>query len=467
MFKLFLVVLCLSFNLHAKDQGTMPAICAADCSGQNPITPTDYKKKANGVDPINGGKLGATIKVESEEGSGKTEEVPSDDFLNQLNDFENFSASQCGQGLGDDSKKEIVIGEACSNKLLNRSGINFKLSHLPKGDPFPSLNIINKFFEAASSPQAQDNLKKLIYISNDGIGINSLKCQKYVKDVGSKDTLMLVLGSTMCRHLYIPKIAPQTVMVGLPVGTTTYLEGSYTLKAQIFGIPINILSADTKVNAPLSDVPSARTSFYRAGSFADGLNLTEEKISKDQAYTLLEYIYSQDITVPIGPLEITIEVGAKGSLKAGALVRATRLWANTDVYVNPKLDGWISGSIGFWIARAGVEGNLNIVNQQLHNYGFSALAGSPVPGNPNTWTFFFSEQMSNIDSISGLSGNINVFAKIRVPKFLGMKWKKYSKNVYSWKEGFSAQGYLWSLARGPVMTNKLYNDYLNSDNKLP
>lgn len=458
---------CLSGQFAGAVGSKPPAQCASQCDGTKAIAPFNYKGAITNskTDPVTGKPLGPTITMPVDENSSQTEQVPTSEYANSLQEFENYTASQCGESLGGSSPK-IEISSACSNKILDRKEYVAVSKHKPTGSQLPSVAAINTYFEQAAGKANQDKLKKQVYWSNDMMEINSNKCLSNNVELGSKDTLGLFVTTSTCRYLYFPKM-PSVYRIGLPETSQLSTKSDFDVSGYIFSFPVKILAVNATATGNMSGVPSASNKVVRMGAVIDGFNLSGEKIAQDKQYKLADYTYANEMSVPVGPLEFTVEIGASGFLRVDTLTRSTRMWVNTDVYPHARIDVWVAGSIGIWIARAGAEGKLNLVDEQMHNYAFAGVAAIPTQMNGGVVELFnFSEQLVSYNVLSGLGGELNAFAKIRVPKFIGLKWKKYSVNLYRW-DGMSMKGYLYDLQRGPIASNKLYNSFLAGDSKTP
>lgn len=112
-------------NSASANQFYTPTACPVDCNGSKPVSAFDFWKKAKASGDPNGGKLGSTIQVPSnpDDPSAPADTTAStDDYFNQLNDFEKWSASQCGVSLADDSAPdEILVSQDC-NLFSNVTG---------------------------------------------------------------------------------------------------------------------------------------------------------------------------------------------------------------------------------------------------------------------------------------------------------------------------------------------------------
>jgi hypothetical protein len=101
-----------------------------------------------------------------------------------------------------------------------------------------------------------------------------------------------------------------------------------------------------------------------------------------------------------------------------------------------KATGTADAAVDLWIARAGVEGSLNIITVGVP----ASLRVSYLPDDHSVE----SHLKATID-LSTLDGSISIYAKIRKP---WGGWTKYEREIFSW-DGFQRE---WTLANRTVFT---------------
>ena len=79
----------------------------------------------------------------------------------------------------------------------------------------------------------------------------------------------------------------------------------------------------------------------------------------------------------------------------------------------------------------------------------SAVMHLPVGQGLTQEGFYFSAQQTGVNKFNALSGKINAFAEVPVPKWLGFRWKKFSVNIFQWA-GINRTGYVIDKRETPT-----------------
>jgi hypothetical protein len=117
------------------------------------------------------------------------------------------------------------------------------------------------------------------------------------------------------------------------------------------------------------------------------------------------------------------------------------MWSNGRGVPTAKLDGYANAAVDLWIAKAGIEAYINFVTLFLDNYAFSGALYTNTAAHRG---FIYSSQISSQDGVSALAGNLSAFAKVRVPKFFGWKWKRWGVTLLDFPSAVTSNGWLYN-----------------------
>ena len=441
MTKWILAMLLLSSQVYAE-------LCPVDCNGQKPVNAFDFWKKAQQAgDPNTGGALGTTIKVPSQDGGEPDTDVSTKDYFDQINDFENWSAKECGQSLNQDG--DVLVAAPCNNVAMNRRKKSIVVgAHSPTGSPIPTVAVINQYFEAAKSPAAQQAQLKSIWRRDDGVALNHKNCFPAMGfETPGKDLFAVYALGEFCAELSASKIANNNpVMLGAPLDARARVSGGGKAGVFVFNKDLNIIRVTAEMNSPYQKDSSRNTYGYFLGQVVHKDTVTGKDLNYNYTFNAGSLKKGASTTFTIGPVPITVEAGAEGKVGIVFLTRQTGFWANG--HVVPFLDttAYAAGYVNAVIAQAGVEAKLSpLFRDALDLYGLAAMASYQVDaGNGQKYlSFIASTQVDLLNEVTALSGQVNLFLKIIRPKFIGWKWKKYVMNLFSW-EGVYAKGYIFS-----------------------
>ena len=411
------------------------------CDGTHPITGFDFWKKVQSYgDPNGNGPLGPNFMAPVAEGSTQTESVPSNDFFNQMTDAENYSSSQCGLSLNSNTNDSIVIAGPCKTASdLDRKGNIVKMKHKPQGNPGLNAKQMDVFFEAAKAKK--DQLPVMGYCRPDGIGLQTVECYPYTMDLG--DPAIFAVGSKAeaCYKTYVPKVGGNSICrVGIPAGSRVDGLNNASFFVALFGNKFDLLKAEAVLTAPLSGNVSYNGTVYYLGNkiYSKPTNAADIRVEDNVPIAAIE----KGITIPfpIGPLTLSVSAGVQGNASFNMGARVVSMWANGRVRPIINTSGYVDAGLDAWIAKAGVEGHLTFLNNDIDVYGFNGIASTPSSQGEY---LAYSVQVSGLDTLSALSGWVGAYAKIRVPKFLGFRWKKWGVKIFDWG-GVTTSGYVFN-----------------------
>lgn len=156
----------------------------------------------------------------------------------------------------------------------------------------------------------------------------------------------------------------------------------------------------------------------------DGVGKKTLNLKGDQNLTLFDegINYSQEVSFPIGPIEVTGEFGFKGSTKLNINADYSINSPNAALALTPYLLAKAYGQLGagYEIVEVGVEGDLILIEASPKVVGKIKYIGSPEP------SFQFTAEATN--NLTLLSGNLSVYAEIDY----WLDSKKFELEFFKW-----------------------------------
>lgn len=434
-------------------------LCQVACKGGVPVPAFDYlgKGAAYGKDPFSGAALGSggSVKLPEANNNGATT-APAGEAYGQLQKVENWSATQCGSSLssGGDNETIFVYVPCASDALKKRWASVVTNAHGP-GIKAPSKEVGDAFFDAVTSPAAQQKLSatKYLRLGPDGTkpkAIDQQSCgDKTPFEIGDRSLFAAGMNAKACRKIAVS--APTKKLGGnfwyedgLPADARVDANVNSSVFAYVFGKQFVLLGAAGAAAGPQTGVASTSATFTKLGeTVAIFAPASGAKVNPSNTYDIGQYDKGVEATFAIGPIPITVEGGFKAKAAAYAAGWASKMWAG--VQTKPFIDSaaYAKAYVNLYVVKAGVEGTLQLVYNEFLNHAASLAAVAPMPETGNQDTFIYSYQVSGENHLKMLSGHVDAFAKVMVPKFIGIRWKRYGIRLFDWT-GISVDGYLYS-----------------------
>ncbi len=464
------VVIPFSSTFIALGQGLPAGLCKVACNGGSPVPAFDFKNKgsAYGKDPFTGSALGAggTIHL-PEPNDANQSDIPAESAYGQYQDVENWSASQCGNSLATGGDETIWVYVPCaSDAIKNRWSLAVISGHIP-GIKAPNKAVGDAFYNAASSDDAQEKLKVTRYIrlGIDGTKpkpINSESCgEKDLFEAGDRSLFSVGMGAKACRRISVS--APTKNLHGtnywyedgLPADATVSTDVNSSVYSYIFGKQFVLIGASGSAAGPQTGNASTQAYFTKLGEtvaiFAPSSGV---KLNTENTYDIGQYSKGAQATFAIGPIPITVEGGFVAKAKAYAAGWAAKMWAGIQTKPFVDASAYAKAYVNLFVVKGGVEGTLQLVYDDFTNHAASLSAVVPRPEVGNQDTFIYSYQISGENHFKSLSGRVDAFAKVMVPKFIGIRWKRYGMKLFDWT-GVSADGYLYSDMKNNIIFTAL------------
>jgi hypothetical protein len=418
--------------------------CAKQCDGTKPKgAKFDFANAALAKGGFNPGQPSGSATAPTDSSGSGSEPIHAGQFLGQIGSTEEWVNGQCGTSLSDDTVDSYVLLQPCDTPLLYRKSLgSVSSAHIPPNGLTPpaTLPIMDAFFQAAKSPENKAALASKKFQFRSPI---IKPCAKKGWEIGSTNTLFVGLGVESCKELFVPA-APGQIYTGMPAGSRTKSRTDAGLKSAMLGLEFIPFQVKTVLDSPAQGKVSTQA-FIRinnadiytvpaATALANEANINETR--KNDAY-------SWDKTIPftVGPIPMSISFGTRGSVGATVNIRNTNMWSNGRGVPTAKLDGYANAAVDLWIAKAGIEAYINFVTLFLDNYAFSGALYTNTAAHRG---FIYSSQISSQDGVSALAGNLSAFAKVRVPKFFGWKWKRWGVTLLDFPSAVTSNGWLYN-----------------------
>jgi hypothetical protein len=142
-------------------------------------------------------------------------------------------------------------------------------------------------------------------------------------------------------------------------------------------------------------------------------------------------------TFPVGPILLSVKVGAKASAGFQFLMGLSPLSATASFGPFVRVDAYAQAGISIIIAEAGVRCTLTLLDCSLRLQADIAL-------NVDSKGPYFALNLSIYDQIEALSGNVEFYVCCYVPAWRLPPWKKkcWDWELVSW-DGITSKGYLY------------------------
>lgn len=471
-----LLVLLLLFpvaEVAAQRAPDLPAgYCYVDCFGKQPVAPYDFERAARRQgDPNTGRRLGRFVMVPSEEGGPADQRVLTTEWLSELMDVERYAAEQCGRSLNDDSWGDIIdVVAPCGDidKILESDASVIRQQHKRRGNPPMSDETAERAYRHFTQDEEQAKLQEKLYcrfVPGGGSNhLDSQHCEPFDLRLGAERTLAVGMTSQACRRISAPSFRPESRTVlgggtlecrrGIPRGTTVQTNGEAKLGIWVFNNEIIFLGAESRQVGALNRdaIHTSRTTYKAQTSCRE--RLTGDQVEVDENCVVSRKEEGAAATFMVGPIPITVQAGAYIETGTSDFAKVAPMWANGRV--GPYVDsaGFASAFINLLIVRAGVEAGLTFFNDKYFLTSFAAVAHLSEGSGIAREGFYFSEQLNGVNQLNALAGRIDAFASIPVPKWLGIRWKKFRLNIFNWS-GIRATGYVIDHQQGPVDLTRL------------
>jgi hypothetical protein len=151
--------------------------------------------------------------------------------------------------------------------------------------------------------------------------------------------------------------------------------------------------------------------------------------------------YSTKFRFMLGPIPISVQLGAQGSVGVRYFVGLSPIKASAQVIPTVNARVYAQAGIDIVVASAGVGGQLRLID-------LSIRIGADLTLRQNGSGLAIDEHFYAQNELTMLSGSLYVYAEVYVPRFGIPPWTKkhYEWDLWKWK-GLQVKGYLFNVHR--------------------
>jgi hypothetical protein len=298
-------------------------------------------------------------------------------------------------------------------------------------------------FSADSKHRSQ--LKEVLNSPGEFLPQQSEKCRLYQYQNGEKTRFHVDINSSFCMRAEMEKETPVSEM-------KTELSAQSIGNATILETELNLFAAMASAEMPLLGTPSAQAEVMVLGYqvWSDSIAAPEMKYERD--FTMLNFEKTASAPFQIGPIPAKVTAGLRARLDThlmGALAIA-----NARAELTPQLTsgGFVQVAVDALVAEAGVEGNLNLLDETLAMKGAVGLLLDPTPATPMV---YIAGGVTGMREFETMNGGVKLFAK-----FLGQD-KGFEREFYN-MPGTNGQTQMFDLKFGPTPVFQKYLQLPNS-----
>jgi hypothetical protein len=449
---------------HYSPRPALPSgYCQVGCQGRRSVPAFDFISAARKYgDPNTGRPLGPTVMIPKDSNNPRpNQSVNTESFLRELADAEQFAASMCGQSLNNNSNNDIIdVIAPCADteKILQADAADITRAHSLRGNAPMTDQVAQQAYEYAKNPNNQRNLNEkqfCVFVPavgrNNSNALHNQDCNPYDLTLGTKSTLSVGMTSKTCRGITAPRFIPNSRQVmgsgtiechkGIPANTTTTTSSEVNFAIWAFNNQFTLLGINSNQTGRLGAHSSYRSRTMYLGDSICQQNKVTPDIRINERCAADRIRRSASVTFMVGPIPIGVEAGAQGEIGTSEFGRVIPMWSNGKVGPYVNTGGWASAYINLLIVRGGVEAMLTFFEDNYELSALSAVMHLPVGNGVTQEGFYFSAQQTGVNKINALSGRINAFAEVPVPKWLGFRWKKFRVKIFEWA-GINRAGYV-------------------------
>jgi hypothetical protein len=242
---------------------------------------------------------------------------------------------------------------------------------------------------------------------------------------------------------------------------SAFLEGKLEVKGSTQGVDvlgeaaaggylvnhrIELLKATGTIHAPEKGTGNARLSVAVVGRTVVNLNqnVTTSWSKSDQFSTGTKQGVS--FTFPVGPIPLSVEVGAQGNVGVRYFLGLRPLHATAQIIPNASVKVYATAAVNLVVAKGGAGAELTLLALTL-------TLGAELGVDSDSRGLFISEHIYAQNELEMLSGKIFLWAEVTVPRLGIPPW---TKKHYQWDwfnfTGFKTKGYLFNINNRTPLT---------------
>ncbi|MFL6277756.1 MAG: hypothetical protein ACJ74G_21420 [Blastocatellia bacterium] len=232
--------------------------------------------------------------------------------------------------------------------------------------------------------------------------------------------------------------------------TVQNISGEANAGGSIFNHSKDILRATASVHAPASGVDmTAKLNVNVLGTTVFNLdkhfNATPTKplLTESNTITPKAIDFSKTIHFSIGPIPISVKVGAQGSVALSYFLSVASMSVKAQAVPKIRSNVYVQAGVGIIIARAGATASLTLVNDDLTLGGELAIKfDEPLKGP------YFAVKYYGLNNFEALKGSVSAFACIYLPSIRPPFFKEhcYDTTLFSFG-GFKVNGFLFNVQK--------------------
>jgi len=227
--------------------------------------------------------------------------------------------------------------------------------------------------------------------------------------------------------------------------TVQNISGEANAGGSIFNHSKDILRATASVHAPASGVDmTAKLNLNLLGTTVFNLdkhfNATPTKplLTESNTITPKGIDFSKTIHFSIGPIPISVKVGAQGSVALSYFLSVAPMSVKAQAVPKVRSNVYVQARVDLLLAYAGVNAALTLVNDDLTLGGELAIKFDEPRKGP-----YFAVKYFGLNNFEALKGSVSVFACISVPVFDD---PCYDTTLFSFG-GFKVNGFLFNVQK--------------------
>ena len=272
------------------------------------------------------------------------------------------------------------------------------------------------------------------------------RCRKHSYQNGDKSRFHVDVQSSVCVSAQMGKDIPidsmGTSLTAQSIGNATILDGE-----------VNLYAAMADARLPLVGSPEAKAEVLVLGYQVWSGRAAAPELDFQRSFTLLNF--EKEMTAPfkIGPIPAKVTAGVRARLDTeltGALA-----FVNARASLEPVLasSGFVQVAVDVLVAEAGVEGNVEFLNERMNLQG---AIGVGVDTNPSTPLVFVAGGATGDREFESINGGVKLFAK-----FKGQA-KGYENEFFKFP-GTNGREQMFDVKFGPI---PLFQKYLQYPDQL-
>ncbi len=214
-----------------------------------------------------------------------------------------------------------------------------------------------------------------------------------------------------------------------------------TVGVYIFGQQFQMLRTTHEVSSTLKNA-RGNTNIYFMGAQIYSRKESGSRIRLGGKQWAQTWEKTGEIHVNAGPIPLNIEYGVRATAKASYSIEAAPILAGLNIEPQVQADAFVRGGTSLMIIKAGVSGEVNVLNDQLPINAEAEV----TPASDGTRGFDLNLRGTVDNKMQTLAGRLFAFASIAVPGIKNFEEKSWEIDLYKWP-GTSTTGRLYEFSQ--------------------